>query len=405
MALMIVMIVGPGLITAVADNDAGGVATYTVAAAMFGMASQFFVIPTTLLLAITQEVGARISIVTGKGLGGLIRERYGVRAAVMIFILYYVVNQGVVLQNMSGLKAALQLFGLPWQISLVAICIILSLVIIEFNYKKLQKLFLLMILFYGTYVISAFLVHPQWGDALSESMVWPKHINIWNGDYWFSLIAVLGTTITAWGQFFISSYIVDKGLHVKDLVANRVEVYTGAILTNAISWMMAIAVTYTLFVHGISVTNGFEAAQAIAPLAGQLSASLFAFGLLAASLLGLAIVPLATAYVFTEMFGFERTLNVNFKAGKVFYIFFLIQLCCGALVTLVPAINLFQLTLYADYLNGAMLPVIFFFLIKFSTDTTLLGKHTISRYTKWALYIASAVITLAVISTIAYKLF
>lgn len=403
--LMVFMIVGPGLITAVADNDAGGVATYTVAAAMFGMASQFFIIPTTLLLALTQEVGARISIVTGKGLGGLIREQYGVRAAIVIFSLYYIVNQGVVLQNMSGLKAALQLFGLPWQFSLIVICIVLSLVIIEFNYKKLQKVFLLMIAFYATYVISAIIIHPNWSDALRESMVWPQHVNIWNGDYWFSLIAVLGTTITAWGQFFISSYIVDKGLHVKDLVANRIEVYVGAILTNGISWMMAIAVTYTLFVHGITVSSGFEAAQAIAPLAGQFAASLFAFGLLSASLLGLAIVPLATAYVFTEMFGFERTLNVNFKAGKVFYVFFLIQLCFGALVTLVPAINLFQLTLYADYLNGAMLPVIFFFLIKFSTDKSLLGKHVISRYTKWALYLASGTITLAVAGTILYRLF
>jgi Mn2+/Fe2+ NRAMP family transporter len=398
-------IVGPGLITAVADNDAGGVATYTVAAALFGMASQYLVIPTTLLLAVTQEIGARISIVTGKGLGSLIREKYGVKISVIIFFFYFIVNQGVVLQDVTGLKASLQLFNLPWQPVLVLSCLLLVLVVIKFNFKKLQKVFLFMILFYISYVISAFLVHPDWKEAFNESFVWPKLIDAGNPGYWFALIAVLGTTVTAWGQFFISSYIVDKGLTKNDINANKVEVYSGALLTNGLSWMMAIAVTYTLFVNQIQVTDGYSAALAIKPLAGDFSYILFAIGLFAASILGLFIVPLATAYVFTEMFGFERTLNVDFKTGKVFYIFFVSQIAIGVIVALFPTINLFGLTLYADYLNGAMLPVIMYFLMKFSENKELMGEHVSGKLTKLFVRLCAVMILIAVGVTFFQKVF
>lgn len=398
-------IVGPGLITAVADNDAGGVATYTVAAALFGMASQYLVIPTTLLLAVTQEIGARISIVTGKGLGSLIREKYGVKISVIIFFFYFIVNQGVVLQDVTGLKASLQLFNLPWQPVLVLSCLLLVLVVIKFNFKKLQKVFLFMILFYISYVISAFLVHPDWKEAFNESFVWPKLIDAGNPGYWFALIAVLGTTVTAWGQFFISSYIVDKGLTKNDINANKVEVYSGALLTNGLSWMMAIAVTYTLFVNQIQVTDGYSAALAIQPLAGNFSYILFAIGLFAASILGLFIVPLATAYVFTEMFGFERTLNVDFKTGKVFYIFFVSQIAIGVIVALFPTINLFGLTLYADYLNGAMLPVIMYFLMKFSENKELMGEHVSGKLTKIFVRLCAVMILIAVGVTFFQKVF
>lgn len=398
-------IIGPGLITAVADNDAGGVATYTVAAALFGMASQYLIIPTTLLLAVTQEIGARISIVTGKGLGSLIREKYGVKISVIIFFFYFIVNQGVVLQDVTGLKSSLQLFNLPWQPVLALSCLLLVLVVIKFNFKKLQKVFLFMILFYISYVVSAFLVHPNWKEAFNESFVWPKLIDASNPGYWFALIAVLGTTVTAWGQFFISSYIVDKGLTKNDINANKVEVYSGAVLTNALSWMMAIAVTYTLFAHQIKVTDGYSAALAIQPLAGNFAYILFAIGLFAASILGLFIVPLATAYVFTEMFGFERTLNVDFKTGKVFYIFFVSQIAIGVIVALFPSINLFGLTLYADYLNGAMLPVIMYFLMKFSENKELMGEHVSGKLTKIFVRLCAVMILIAVGVTLFQKVF
>ncbi|MDO8626517.1 MAG: divalent metal cation transporter [Candidatus Magasanikbacteria bacterium] len=398
-------VVGPGIITAVADNDAGGVATYTVAAAMYGMASQYLVVPTTFLLALTQGIGAKLAIVTGKGLGALIRENYGVRVSVVIFLIYFVVNQGVVLQNISGLKASLQLFNAPWQLSLILACLALTVFVIVFNFKSIQRVFLFMILFYIAYVVSAFLAGPNWGQAARESFVWPRLVNVWDARYWFSLIAVLGTTITAWGQFFVASFIVDKGTRASQLKAEQAEIYGGALVTNFFSWMIALSVTYTLFAHKIVVSSAGEAALAMAPFAGKMSSFLFAGGLFGASLLGLTIVPLATAYVFTEMLGFERTLNSKFKSGRPFYIFFMIQILIGLLAALLPSTNLFTLTLYADFLNGAMLPIIFYFLIRFSEDKAIMGERVSGRVTRFIIRLAAILIILAVVVTFVGKIF
>jgi Mn2+ and Fe2+ transporters of the NRAMP family len=214
-------VLGPGIITAVADNDAGGVATYTVAAATFGMASKFLTIPETFILAITQEIGARIAMVTKKGLGDLIRERYGVGLSLLIFVLYFITNQGVVLQNVSGLKASFQLFNVNWQLFLILTCLLLIAFVIFFDYKKIQRLFLAMVLFYLSYIFSAILAKPNWVEAAKESFVWPTKVNVFDLTFWFSRIAVLGTTITAWGQFFVHSYIIDKKLDVRHLKYER----------------------------------------------------------------------------------------------------------------------------------------------------------------------------------------
>lgn len=404
--MLFFIVLGPGLITAVADNDAGGVATYTVAAALYGMSSQYFVILTTMLLAVTQEIGARIAIVTGKGLGDLIREHYGVKVVVILFFFYFFVNQGVVIQNVTGLKSAIQLFGLPWQPILLLCCLVLILLVIFLSYKNLQRIFLITILFYATYIFSAFLSHPQWTDAFYHSIILPDKAFISDPKYWFTLIAVLGTTVTAWGQFFVNSFVADKGLKISELKTEKAEVYMGSFLTNFFSWMMAVAVTYTLFINHTAVTDAAQAALAIGPVAGTLAQTLFATGLLAASFLGLTIVPLATAYVFTEFFGYERTLNASFLKGKVFYAFFILQIILGLIVALFPKINLFGLTLYVDYLNGAMLPVIFFFLIRFSEDKQIMGEKYISRgFSSWFLKGSAVLITIAVFVTFFGKFF
>ena len=398
--LLFLAVIGPGLITAIADNDAAGVATYSVAAAMYGMSSQYFVILTTVLLGVTQEIGARIAIVTGQGLGDLIREHYGVRLTVILFLAYFFVNQSVVLQDVTGLKSAIQLFGVPWQPVLILICIILVLLVIFLNYKNLQRIFLLTILFYGTYIFSAIMSKPNWGEALKNSMVFPRPELVGNLHYWFTLIAVLGTTVTAWGQFFVHSYIADKGLKPENLKHEKAEVYFGAFLTNFFSWMIAIAVTYTLFINHKVITDAATAALAIKPLAGSGAYGLFAVGLLAASLLGLTIVPLATAYVFTEFFGYERTLNASFGKGRAFYTFFILQVALGLGIALIPKISLFGLTLYANYLNGAILPVIFFFLIRFSEDKKIMGQYITKGFSRWFLRVSAVVITFAVIVTL-----
>ncbi len=399
--LIFLAVIGPGIITAVADNDAGGVATYTVAASLYGMASQFLVIPETILLAVTQEIGARIAIVAQKGLGDLIRERYGVGISLLFFIIYFITNQGVVLQNVSGLKSSFQLFNVPWQLFLILTCLFLIFVVIKFDYRRLQRVFLIMIFFYFSYIASAILARPNWHQVIQESLIWPTTVNLKDLAFWFSRIAVLGTTITAWGQFFVHSYIIDKKLTEKHLDYEKFEVYVGAFMTNFFSWMIAVAVTYTLFVRGIRVEDGFTAALAIRPIAGDFAFILFAIGLFAASILGLTIVPLATAYVFSEILGYKGSLDVSFTKGKLFYSFFIIQIIIGLIITLFPQTSLFKLTLYADYLNGAMLPIIFFFLIKFSEDKEIMGKYVSHGFSSIFVRFAAILITLAVLITFA----
>ena len=398
-------VLGPGIITAIADNDAGGVATYTVGAALYGMNSQFLIIPVTLLLAITQEIGAKIAVVTKKGLGDLIRERYGIKLSLFIFFLYFITNQGVVLQNIAGLKTSLELFNLPWQFFLVFFCFLLIFLVITLDYKKLQRIFIVMIFFYISYIISAILVKPDWQQALRQSLIIPDKKYWFDISYWFANIAVLGTTITAWGQFFVHSYIIDKKLDIQHLKAERAEVYLGAFLTNFFSWMMALAVSYTLFVGGIKVNDGFAAALAIKPVAGEAAYIFFSLGLFGASILGLSIVPLATAYVFSEMFGYEGSLDADFKKGRLFYSFFIIQVLIGLLIALFPKAKLFALTLYVDFLNGAMLPLIFYFLIKFSQDEKIMSKYAVKGFSLLFLKISALILAFAVLITFLGKIF
>ncbi len=401
--IVFLVVIGPGLITAVADNDAGGIATYTVSAAMFGVASQLLIIPTTILLAVTQDIGSRIAVVTRKGLGDLIRERYGIKLSMLIFILYFIVNQGVVLQNISGLKASYQLFDLPWRVLLVLTAFFLIFFVVNFDYRRIQRIFLLLIFFYVSYVVAAVLVKPNWTGVLSETF-FPRKIAT-NINYWFSLVAVLGTTVTAWGQFFVTSYVNDKRLSADQMRYEKAEVYLGAFITNFFSFMIAVAVAQTLFANHIAVTDGQTAALALKPLAGDLTFILFASGLFGASILGLTIVPLATAYVFAELFGYEGSLDTNFKQGRLFYLFFSLQILIALIIALFPNVSLFQLTLYVDFLNGAMLPIIFFFLLRFAKDKEIMGHFVLTKFESVFLRSAAVLITIAVIVSFFGKIF
>jgi len=395
--LIFFSILWPGIINAIVNNDAGSLATYTIASATFGMASKFLIIPETFILAITQEIGVRIAIVTKKGLGDLIRERYGIGISLLIFVLYFIINQGVVTQNVSGLKTSLQIFNVNWQFFLILTCFFLIAFVIFFDYKKLQRLFLVMFLFYLSYIFSAILSKPNWFEVAKESFFWPTKINIFDLNFWFSRIAVLGTTVTAWGQFFIHSYIIDKKLDFRHLKYERLEVFVGAFLTNLFSWIMVIAVTYTLFIQNVKVNDGYSAALAIKPFAGEAAFLFFAIGLFFSSILGLTIIPLATAYVFAEIFGYEGSLDNSFSKGKIFYGFFIFQILIALLINLFPSISLFKLTLYVDFLNGAILPVIFYFLVKFSEDKEIMGSYVISRFSRILIRFSAIVISILVI--------
>ncbi len=387
-------VVGPGLITAFADNDAGGVATYSVAASKFGYSILTTLIPITIVLAITQEIGARIAIVTGKGLADHIRETFGIKIALLVFFLLFFVNFGVILQDVGGLESGLQLFGFNPHIFLPILILLLFIFVISSSYKRIERFFLFMILFYLAYLFSAILAKPDWRLTVKALFVPVGKISF---DYLYTSIAVLGTTVTAWGQFFINSYIVDKKLTPSKLKYETTEIYLGAILTDLFSLFMMIAVAATLFVHRVPIQGAAEASIAIKPLAGQMAGFLFGAGLIVAGFLGSAIVPLATAYAFSEFFGYSGSLDTSFSKSKLFYAFFIIQIAFGTIALYFPQISLFKITLYADFLNGIMLPVIFFFLYKIANNEELMGRYKNTKLQNVLLIGSAIIISIAAI--------
>jgi len=365
-------IMGPGLVTAFADNDAGGVATYSVAAAKFGYQILLTLIPITAVLAITQEIGARIAIVTGKGLADLIRERYGVFVSFVVFAIVFMVNFGVILQDLSGLKSGLQLFGFDYRIFLPLTLVVLFIFLVNSNYHNTERLFLIVMLFYLTYLFSAILVKPDWGFVFKSMFVPQGKMSF---DYLYTSIAVLGTTVTAWGQFVIASSINDKKLTPTHLKYNRMDVISASIISNTFTMFMIVAVAATLWSNHVLITDAAGASLAIRPLAGDMAGVFFGAGLLAAGFLGCAIVPLSTAYAFSELFGLTGSLDHGFRKGKFFYMFFLFQVVLASIFVMQPSFSLFQITLYADFFNGMVLPLVFFFLYKFANDEELMGKY------------------------------
>ncbi len=390
--LILVAVVGPGLITAFADNDAGGVATYSVAASKFGYSMLTTLIPITIVLMTTQEIGSRLAVVSGKGLGDLIREKFGIRVSVLIFALLFFVNFGVIIQDVGGLKDGLALFHLNLWIFLPVVIAFLFFFITKASYAKVEKFFLFLIFFYVAYFVSAILSKPDWG-LVGKSLIMPTgKISF---DYLYTSIAVLGTTVTAWGQFFINSYVKDKKLTVDRIGYNRLEIYVGAFLTDIVSLFMMVAVAATVFAHNVHIQGAADAALAIKPFAGDLAGVMFGAGLIVAGFIGAAIVPLATAYAFSEFFGYEGSLDVSFSRSRLFYGFFIVQVLLGVAAISFPNFALFKFTLYADFVNGLFLPVIFFFLYKFANDREIMGKYRNSRLQNVLLVGSGIVITIA----------
>ncbi len=395
-------LIGPGLITAFADNDAGGVATYSSAAAKFGYLSLWTLIPITVVLWVTQEVGGRLALVGKKGLADLIRERYGVKISIIVFATISIVNFGVVLQNVSGLKSAFEVFNINPNIALPLLIILLIIFVIKTPYYIFERLFLLLIGFYLTFVFSAFLAKPNWHLAVGSLIIPSGQLTF---DYIFTAMAVLGTTVTAWGQFYVNSALVDKKVDPKHQKFSKVEIAVGSVLTNVVSFFMMVAVVATVYVNGVTISSAKDAALALRPFAGDFATDLFAGGLLVASIIGAVVVPLSTAYVFSELFGLRRSMNETLTKGKAFYLVFSIQLILGLIVTLLPMINLFQITLMADFLNGMILPLILFFLYKFGNDQSILGHNKNSTLQNFLLSVSTIAIIIGTLLGLIGKIF
>jgi Mn2+/Fe2+ NRAMP family transporter len=371
-------VLGPGLVSGFADNDAGGITTYSLAGARFGYSLLWVILASQVVLFFTQEVGARLGLATGKGLMGLIRERWGVRWAAFAAAMMLLANLGSTVAEFAGIGSALSLFGIPPQISAaVAAVVVVSLIALG-SYSRIQYLFVAIGLFVSiAYVISANIAHPAW-DVAFHSLIVPQLQS--SPAYWLMVVGTVGTTITPWGQAFIQSYVADKGLRSEDLPASRLDVFAGALLTNVIAAFILIAVAATLYASGQrDISSAADAAQALAPLAGPTASVLFAVGLLGASFLGLGVVPLTSAYTTCEAFGWETGVNWNWREAPAFYGLLAFFIGFAALFVMIPGLPLIQVMLSAQVLNALLLPFILVFVMLLAADRKLLGPLASGR--------------------------
>jgi Mn2+/Fe2+ NRAMP family transporter len=404
---VLISVFGPATIAAMADNDAGGVATYSVAGATLGYTILFPLLIITVLLGITQEMGMRLTLITRRGLADLIREKYGVQVSLLIFGGLCIANLGTITVEISAINTTSGMLGIP-SLPFVVIVLLIALVFItRGNYRLTQNIMLVVSLFYLTYIISAIKAKPDWNLALTN-LIYPHGV-AWTPQFLRSYLVigmgVLGTTITPWGQFFISSFAFDKKMDKNTLKYSQFETYWGAFLTDFFSFFMIVATAATLFGTGIPLTSGEQAAQAIRPLAGDLAGTLFAVGILAAAFMGLVIVPLSTAYAFSEFFGLSGSLDSDFQHSKTFYILFVFQLVVAALITAIPGISLFHFAIATQTLNAMILPLVFYYLLRLAGRKDLMGLHANSPFQTYFTSAASVFIVIASAFTVAAVVF
>ena len=379
--IMIFAVLGPGFITANVDNDAGGIFTYSAAGAAYGYRLLWTMIPITLALIVVQEMCARMGVVTGKGLSDLIREEFGLRMTFFMMILLVIVNFTNVIAEFVGIAGSIGLFHVSKYISVPICALLVWLLVVMGDYKKVEKIFLIASVFYIAYIIAGVLSEPNWHQAIAETIKLPPR-NVW-GDkaYVYMTVGVIGTTITPWMQFYLQSSIVEKGITVRQYKASRLDVIVGSIFTDIVAWFIVVACAATLFAHGIhEIPDASVAALAMKPLAGDYAFILFAAGLFNASLFAASILPLSTAYTVCEGLGFESGLDKTFKEAPFFYWFYTLLIGLGAAVVLMPNFPMQQVAILSQVLNGVLLPVVLIFMLKLINKHELMGKYVNRRW-------------------------
>lgn len=375
--LALFAVLGPGLVSGFADNDAGGITTYSLAGANFGYALLWVILVSGVILFFTQEVGARLGLATGKGLMGLIRERFGVRWGAFAVLTMLAANLGSIVAEFAGIGSALGLFGIPTQLSAIVAAIVVIGFIAVGSFRRVQILFVVIGLAVSiAYAVSAFLAGPDWQQAAHDLLI-PQLSS--SPVYWLAVVGTVGTTITPWGQAFIQSYVVDKRLGPDDLRASRTDVLLGASITNVVAGFIIVACAATLFATGQTITSASDAAAALEPLVGAAASLLFAFGLLGASLLGLGVVPLASAYATCEAFGWETGVDWNWREAPAFYGLLAFFVGFAALFVMIPGLPLIQVMFLAQVLNALLLPFILVFVMILARDRELLGDLVSGR--------------------------
>jgi len=391
--LLFMAVLGPGIITANVDNDANGIMTYSQAGSQFGFTLLWTILPVTLALIVVQEMSARMGVVTGKGLSDLIREEFGLRMTFVMMILLVIVNYGNVVGEFCGIAGSMQLFHVSKYISVPICAAIVWLLVVKGDYKSVEKVFLTASVLYLAYIAAGVVSHPDWHEALKETIVLPSRSAWKDMEYVMMIVAVIGTTIAPWMQFYLQSSVVDKGITVKQYKASRLDVIVGCLLTDIVAWFIIVACAATLYTHGMrNIQDASDAAGAMKPLAGDFAFILFAAGLFNASIFSASILPLSTAYTVCEGMGFESGLDKSLKEAPFFYWFYTALIALGAGIVLWPNFPLMKMILLSQVFNGILLPVIMIFMLKLINKSELMGEHTNSTWFNWLAWITAAIV-------------
>jgi NRAMP (natural resistance-associated macrophage protein)-like metal ion transporter len=395
-------ILGPGLIAALAGDDAGGIATYSSVGAKFGYDLLWMLLLITLSLAVVQEMSARLGAATGRGLLDLVRERFGIGWALVAVGVVLVANGGVTITEFAGIGAALELFGISKYAAVPIAALLVWRLVVGGTYGRVEKIFLAMTLAFFAYPIAAVLAHPNWGDVAHGAFI-PSLRS--DPDYILLFVATVGTTITPYMQLFQQSSIIEKGVARRHYGSERIDVYAGSIFTNVVAAFIIIATGATLHAAGTTdIATAADAAQALQPVAGDFAQALFAVGLLGASLLAAGVLPLATAYSVSEAFGFRKGVNLDFRRAPTFLGLFSALVVLGAVVALIPNVPLIQLLVVIQALNGVLLPVILVFLLLLINDRRLVGDLKNSRLYNALGWGTFALVTVAVATMLGSQL-
>lgn len=400
--LLILMAMGPGIVTAMAGNDAGGISTYSTVGAKFGYLTLWVIPVMCILLIVVQTTATRMGAVTGKGFAALIRERFGIRLTALAMLALLIGNVATTFSEFAGIASGMEMFGVPRWISVPIAAAAVWGLIVGGSYKRVQNVFLALSFVFISYIIAAFMCQPNWNLALIHTVI-PEALL--DQSFLSLTVAMVGTTIAPWMMFYTQSSVVEKGVEVKELFYQRIDAITGAVVACIVAWFIIVTTGSVLYPQGIEIESAADAAAALAPFAGQYAEALFAVGLIAASLLAACVLPLTTSFVICEAFGWEAGVNFSWKEAPIFKGIFTATIVMSAIVIVIPGLNLMGIMLTAQFVNGVILPVLLIFMAIICTDKRMMGAYTVPLVTRGLLYVTIVVVGILSIICLIMQIF
>lgn len=394
-ALLVLAALGPGIVTAMAGNDAGGISTYSTVGAEFGYATLWVVPVMCVLLLVVQMTASRMGAVTGKGFAALIRERFGIRLTALAMFALLIGNVCTTFSEFAGIASGMEMFGVSRYVAVPVAAVAVWLLVVGGSYKRVEKVFLILSLVFVTYIVAAFLAQPDWGATLHATVV-PHVVN--DQSFIALIISMIGTTIAPWMMFYSQSNVVEKGVTVEDYPLQKVDVVAGTIAACLVAWFIIVTTGTVLFPQGIQISSAADAASALAPFAGPYAEALFAIGLIAASFLAACVLPLTTSFVICEAFGWEAGVSFKWREAPLFKSIFTFIIVLAAGIVLIPGIDLMGVMLTAQFVNGLILPVLLVFMAIISADKHVMGAYRSGMVFRILIWVTVGIVTVLTVA-------